>query len=359
MNAISHLDFTINQPAARVRLAQGARREVRGELGRLGVKRALVLSTPGQSALALEIAAGLGDAAAGVFTRAQMHTPVAATSEAMATVNVARADCLVSVGGGSAIGLTKALALRTGMDQIVVPTTYSGSEMTTLLGQTEDGVKTTTDSPEFLPETVIYDVDLTMDLPVGLSGLSGMNAIAHAVESLYAANRNPITDLMGEEAIRAMASALPEIAPDPANRKARSDALYGAWACSLVLGISAMGLHHKLAHVCGGTFRLSHAHTHTILLPHSLAYNAPAVQPAMALMARAIGREDVPKALRDIADSFGAPQGLKDIGMPEDGIDRAVEIVFRNPYDNPRPLAEGPIRDLIRRAWAGGAPITV
>lgn len=350
--------FVYTGNPARVVFGHGTLDQLAAEMDRLGMRRAFIAGTPSQAEAIERAAAALGDRVAHIWPKPTMHAPVEVTAEALEVLKQCGADGLIAIGGGSPIGLTKALALRTGMDQIVVPTTYSGSEMTNLLGQTENGVKTTSASPEFLPETVIYDVDLTMDLPVGLSGLSGMNAIAHAVESLYAANRNPITDLMGEEAIRAMACALPAVAADPSNREARSDALYGAWACSLVLGVSAMGLHHKLAHVCGGTFNLSHAHTHTILLPHSLAYNAPAVQPAMQRMARAIGRDDVPRALRDIADSFGAPQGLKDIGMPEEGIDRAVEIVFRNPYDNPRPLTEEPIRNLIRRAWAGDAPIT-
>lgn len=350
--------FVYTANPARVVFGHGTLSTLGEEMDRLGIRRAFVIGTPSQAAAIAGVTTSLGDRIAYTWPKPTMHAPVEVTARALEELKHSGADGLVSIGGGSSIGLSKALALRTGLDQIVVPTTYSGSEMTSLLGQTEDGVKTTTESPEFLPETVIYDVDLTMDLPVALSGLSGMNAIAHAVESLYAANRNPITDLMAEEAIRAMACALPAVAADPSDRQARSDALYGAWACSLVLGISGMGLHHKLAHVCGGTFKLSHAHTHTILLPHSLAYNAPAVQPAMQRMARAIGREDVPQALRDIADSFGAPQGLKDIGMPEDGIDHAVEIVFRNPYDNPRPLAEQPIRGLIRRAWAGDAPIT-
>jgi alcohol dehydrogenase class IV len=350
--------FTYISHPARVVFGHGTLDQLGAEMDRLGMRRAFIAGTPSQAAAIDGVAAAMGDRVAHIWPRPAMHAPVEVTAEALKVLEQSGADGLIAIGGGSAIGMTKALALRTGMDQIVVPTTYSGSEMTNVLGQTEEGVKTTSVSPEFLPETVIYDVDLTMELPVGLSGLSGMNAIAHAVESLYAANRNPITCLMGEEAIRAMACALPAVAADPSNREARSDALYGAWACSLVLGMSAMGLHHKLAHVCGGTFNLSHAHTHTILLPHSLAYNAPAVQPAMERMARAIGREDVPQALRDIADSFGAPQGLKDIGMPEEGIDRAVEIFFRNPYDNPRQLAEEPIRNLLRRAWKGDAPIT-
>lgn len=351
--------FIYTANPARVVFGHGTLDQLGEEMELLQIRRAFVIGTPSQKDALAAAAAALGDRVAHVWPNPAMHAPVEVTAEALEVLKGSGADGLVAIGGGSAIGLSKALSLHTDLDQIVVPTTYAGSEMTAVLGQTEDGVKTTSGSPRFLPETVIYDVDLTLGLPVKLSGVSGMNAIAHAVEALYAANRNPITEMMAEEAIRAMATALPAVAADPADRQARSDALYGAWACSLVLGVSAMGLHHKLAHVMGGTFNLSHADTHTILLPHALAFNAPAVQPAMERMARALGRTDVPQALREIAESFGAPRGLKDIGMPEEGIDRAVGIVFRNPYDNPRPLAEEPIRELIRRAWAGEPPADI
>jgi len=349
--------FIYSARPARVVFGDGTLDQLPDELARLQISRPFLIGTPSQASAVDRTMAALGDRVAHYWPNPVMHTPVEITEQALAALKQSGADGIVAIGGGSAIGLSKALALHTDFDQILVPTTYSGSEMTAVLGQTRDGVKTTTQSDRFMAETVIYDVELTMSLPRTLSGLSGMNAIAHAVEALYAANSNPVTDLMAEEAIRAMAGALPLLASDPSDRQARSDVLYGAWLCSQVLGMTTIGLHHKLAHVCGGSFNLSHAHTHTILLPHSLAYNAPAVQPAIRRMARALGREDVPQALRDIAEAFGAPRGLKEIGMPEDGIDRAVETVFLNPYDNPRPLDRAAIHALIARAWAGEMPL--
>src|SRR6266702_4224475 len=242
-----------------------------GEVERLGCERLLILSTPGHEALAQAIAERLGVGTRNVFAGARMHTPVAVTEQALAVAAQLHADGLLAVGGGSTIGLGKAIALRTDLPQIVVPTTYAGSEMTPILGQTEDGIKTTLNSPQVLPEVVIYDADLTMTLPAALSTASGMNAIAHAVEALYARDRNPLVSLMALEGIAALVGALPRIVVDPGDRRARANALYGAWLCGICLGAVGMALHHKLCHTLGGTFDLPHAETHTIVLPHALA----------------------------------------------------------------------------------------
>jgi alcohol dehydrogenase class IV len=261
----------------------------------------------------------------------------------------------VAIGGGSTTGLAKAIALRTDLPQIIVPTTYAGSEMTPILGETRDNTKTTQTSAKVLPEVVIYDVDLTMTLPAGLSGTSGINAIAHAVEALYARDANPIVDLMAIEAIGALYRALPRIAKDPADREARSDALYGAWLCGMCLGAVGMSLHHKLCHTLGGTFDLPHAETHTAVLPHALAYNAPAIPTVMERLQGVLG-PDPAGALYDLAGAVGAERSLKRLGMPEDGIDTATERAFANPYWNPRPLEREAVRALIARAWQGVEP---
>jgi maleylacetate reductase len=325
-----------------------------GEVQRLGCERLLILSTPGHEALARAIAERLGGETH-VFAGARMHTPVAVTGQALAVVAQVHADGLLAVGGGSTIGLGKAIALRTDLPQIVVPTTYAGSEMTPILGQTEDGIKATLNSPQVLPEVVIYDADLTMTLPAGLSTASGMNAIAHAVEALYARDRNPLVSLMALEGIAALVSALPRIAVDPGDRRARADALYGAWLCGTCLGAVGMALHHKLCHTLGGTFDLPHAATHTIVLPHALAYNAPAMPDVMTQL-RAVLGEDPALALYEFAGALGAPRALKDLGMPAQGIDEVARRALANPYWNPRPLEFEPIQSLITRAWAGQTP---
>ena len=227
--------------------------------------------------------------------------------------------------------------------------------MTPILGQTENGVKTTLNSPTVLPEVVLYDVDLTLSLPKHLSATSGVNAIAHAVEALYAQNGNPVIDLMAAEGVRALASALPHIATNPQDLSARSDALYGAWLCGTCLGLVGMSVHHKLCHVLGGTFNLPHADTHTIVLPHALAYNAPRVPEAMSKLARALDCNDAVQGLNELLAKLDVKKGLKELGMPQEGIDKATELAVRNPYWNPRPIEREGIRELIRRAWAGEA----
>lgn len=348
--------FVYQPLPARVIFGTGTLARLGEEVERLGLKRVLVLATPAQQSEAKRLAASLGERAAGVFAGAVMHTPVAVTERAMAEVAALGADGIIAVGGGSTIGLGKAIALRSDLPQIVVPTTYAGSEMTPILGETRDGVKTTQRSPKILPETVVYDVELTLSLPPQLSATSGINAIAHAVEALYAPDGNPIISLMAEEGIAALARALPVIVREPSQRAARSDALYGAWLCGACLGAVGMALHHKLCHVLGGAFDLPHAETHTVILSHAIAYNAASAPVAMKRIARALDADEAATGVHDLARRLGAPRALRDLGMPESGIDQAAEIATRNPYPNPRPIERNAIRGLIARAWAGEAP---
>ena len=231
----------------------GAVGELSREIDRLGARQVLVLTTPQQRGDGDALAAGLG---AGVYAGATMHTPVGVTEDALKLVQSSGVDCLVALGGGSTIGLSKAIALRTDLPQIAIPTTYAGSEMTPILGETRDGRKTTQKSPKVLPEVVLYDVGLTMTLPAGLSGTSGINAIAHSVEAMYAEDSNPIIGSLAEQSIAALVRALPRIAADPGDREARSDAQYGAFLAGVCLGSVGMALHHKLCHTLGGMFDL-------------------------------------------------------------------------------------------------------
>jgi maleylacetate reductase len=351
-------DFVYQSAPMRVVFGAGTLRQLPDELSRLGVTRALALATPRQKDLIASIREMIGERFAGVFTGAVMHTPVEVTERAMETVRDLRADCLVAIGGGSTTGLGKAIALRTDLPQIVLPTSYAGSEMTPVVGQTSGGIKTTQSSPKILPEIVIYDVDLTMTMPPKLSATSGINAIAHAVEALYARDRNPVITLMAQEGIRTLTQALPKICARPDDKTARTDALYGAWLSGICLGAVGMALHHKLCHTLGGSFNLPHAETHTVILPHALAYNAPAVPDAMARVATALGVSDPALGLHDLARKLAAPASLREIGMPEGGIDQAADLAVRNPYWNPRPIDRDAIRELIARAWRGDAPQT-
>lgn len=348
--------FVYNGLPTRVIFGNGTAARLPAEIERTSCRRAFVVGTREQSSSVEAVAASLGPMAAGTFAGAAMHTPTDVTQAALERFRQCGADCTVAVGGGSAIGLGKAIALRTDAMQFALPTTYAGSEMTPILGETENGVKTTQRTPKVLPEVAIYDVDLTLTLPAGLSATSGMNAIAHAVEALYAEDRNPIVSVMAEQAIGALGRALPAIVSDPHNRPARSDALYGAWLCGMCLGSVGMALHHKLCHVLGGSFDLPHAETHTIVLPHAFAFNAAAAPAAEQTIRRALGGNNGARALFDLTVALKAPTSLRSLGMPESGIERAADLAVKNPYWNPRPLERRAIRDLIARAWAGDPP---
>ena len=348
--------FAYTQLPGRVVFGVGALEELPREIERLGATRALVLSTPEQRAQAEDIARRLGGRAAGIFARAVMHVPIETAREARAEAKRIGADCAVTIGGGSTTGLGKAIALESELPILVIPTTYAGSEMTPIFGITEGGMKKTGRDARVLPKTVIYDPALTLGLPVGLSVTSGMNAVAHAAEGLYAQDANPIMSMLAEEGIRALARGLPRVVKSPQDLDARSDCLYGAWLCGAVLGAVGMALHHKLCHVLGGTWNLPHAETHTIVLPHAIAYNALAAPEAMARIARAIEAPNAAQGLYDLEQSLGAPLALEDIGMPEGELDRAAELACAAPYWNPRPIERAAIRKLLDDAYFGRRP---
>jgi alcohol dehydrogenase class IV len=325
----------------------------------LGYRRALVLSTPEQRDSAEMVAALLGPRAAGVFDRAVMHVPIETAREAREVAQRLGADCAVAIGGGSTTGLGKAIALDSGLPIIAIPTTYAGSEMTPVYGITEGGMKKTGKDARVVPRAVIYDPELTLSLPAAMSLTSGINAIAHSAEGLYSADRNPVIDFMARDGIAALGRALPVICKNPQDMQARTDAFYGAWLCGIVMGSVGMALHHKLCHTLGGTFNLPHAETHTAVLPHALAYNAPAAPEAMAKIAQALGGKSGisgPAAVFDLARDNGAAVALRDLGLKEADLDKACDIAVQNQYPNPRPLDRVALRQLFQNAWEGVRP---
>jgi len=348
--------FVYNALPGRVVFGVGTLQRLPEEVKRLGCKRALVLSTPFQEQSGKDVQKLLGSAAVGLYSNATMHTPEHITLEAMKVVEELKADCVVAVGGGSTTGLGKAIAYRTDLPQIVIPTTYAGSEATPILGQTVGQQKTTLKSDKVLPEVILYDVDLTLTLPATMTITSGMNAIAHAVEALYSPESNPMIDMLAEQGIAAIARALPKIHENPNDKEARSDALFGAWACGACLGAVGMSLHHKLCHVLGGSFNMPHAETHTVILPHAVAYNAPGAPEAIATVARALGVKNAAQGLYDMAKDLGAPYSLKELGFKEEDIPKAAEIASKAPYPNPVALEHDKILELLRNAWAGKRP---
>ncbi|EMD9437810.1 maleylacetate reductase [Burkholderia cepacia] len=350
------MNFIYQARPARVIFGAGSLDHLEREVLELGAQRALVLCTPEQRDLAQHIVERLGARAAGLYDRATMHVPIEIARDAQAFARSCGADCAIAIGGGSTIGLGKAIALESSLPILAIPTTYAGSEMTPIYGLTEGGIKRTGSDARVLPKTVIYDPALTVTLPVELSVTSGLNAIAHAAEGLYANNANPVMSLVAEEGIRALARGLPGVRRNTADLGARSDALYGAWLCGMVLGNVGMALHHKLCHTLGGSFNLPHAPTHTVVLPHALAYNAAHAPDAMQRIARAIGTNDAARGLYALALDNGAPVSLKAIGMQEADLDRAADLAAANPYWNPRPIERDGLRALLQDAFDGNLP---
>ncbi|MGY1763771.1 maleylacetate reductase [Geodermatophilus sp. SYSU D00779] len=349
--------FTYQALPMRVVFGAGSLASLPDEVEALGLTRVLVLCSPEQEVTGKQVAAALGDRVAGVLPEARMHVPIEVARRARDEARQLGADGCVAVGGGSAVGLGKAIALEHDLPVIAVPTTYAGSEMTPVWGLTEGGAKRTGRDIRVLPRSVVYDAELTVTLPPMLSSTSGMNAIAHAVEGLYAPDATPIVSLMAEEGTRALAAALPAVVADGADLDARGEAQYGAWLCGAVLAATTMSLHHKLCHTLGGTLDLPHAQTHTVVLPHALAYNQPAAPEAVAALSRALGGVDDPaRALWELAGRLGAPRSLAELGMVEADIPRIAELAVANPYANPRPVTREGVEVLLRAAWAGDAP---
>ena len=340
----------------RVVFGVGAVRELPAELERLGAKRALLLSTPEQKDSVEKISETLGSRCAGIYDKAAMHVPIEIAENARRMARELGAVCCVTVGGGSTTGLGKAIALTSPMPILAVPTTYAGSEMTPIYGLTEGGAKKTGRDVKVLPKAVIYDPELTLSLPPALSASSGMNAIAHSVEALYAQDANPVISLMAEEGIRALAKALPSIVKTPKDVEARSEALYGAWLCGIALGSAGMALHHKLCHVLGGSFNLPHAETHSIVLPHAMRYNQDAAREAMGRVERALGSSPAPSAIYDLEKGLPIPMKLSEIGLKESDLERAARIATETPYPNPRKVEYAPVLELLRNAYEGQRP---
>jgi maleylacetate reductase len=349
-------NFTYVANPARVIFGAGTFSQISAEIELLGARKAIVLCTAEQIAAGERVADALGEQVVGLFPRAVMHVPMDTVYEARELARRLHADCAVAIGGGSTIGLGKAIALESGLPILAIPTTYAGSEMTPIYGLTENRVKRTGKDWRVLPRTVLYDPTLTLSLPVGLTVTSGINAIAHSAEALYARDGNPIMDLIAEEGIRAIAGAIPALKERPDDLEARTAALYGAWLCGTALGSVGMALHHKLCHTLGGSFNLPHADVHTVILPHAIAYNAPAISGALSKLKRALHCDNPASALYDLARSNGAPYSLKDLGMKAADLERAADIAVANPYWNPCPIERAGILELLQHAWEGLRP---
>ncbi|WP_020495863.1 maleylacetate reductase [Sciscionella marina] len=340
----------------RVRFASGAAAAgVRAEAELLDARQVMVIAAEAERTLADEVSADLP-----VVSRHHevlMHVPIEAAERARAAAVAHQADSIVSVGGGSATGLAKAVALTTGLPIIAVPTTYAGSEATDVWGLTENAVKTTGRDPRVLPAAIVYDASLTLTLPVKMSVASGLNALAHCVDSLWAPRADPINAALAVEGVRALAAGLPEVTRDPSGVGGREQALYGAYLAAVAFASAGSGLHHKICHVLGGKYNLPHAQTHAVVLPYVLAFNAPNAPEAARRLAEAFGADTALAGLQALRARLGAPAALRDQGLAEADLSEAVEAILAAvPEDNPTKATGDNLAALIRAAWEGSEP---
>jgi len=342
--------FTHDVPPQRVVFGSGALNRVADEAARLKIERAVIIATPGSGArLGEKVRALLGTRVAALHAQAVVHVPKAVAEAGLAAARANDADGLIAVGGGSAIGLAKAIALETGLPILAIPTTYSGSEATPIIGMTDGERKITGRDIKVVPRTIIYDPDLTLGLPAAVSAASGMNAIAHCVEALWVDSRTPITVGLATEAMRRFAHNLPAVVADGANVAARGECLIGAWLAGTVLS-AGTALHHKLAHVLGG-LGLPHAETHAIMLPHVMRFNLQAAPEAKARLHDALGSDDPAAAVAAMLKKFPIQQRLRDVGFDAAKADFVAGEIAAAAITAPRPASASDVRDLLAAAY--------
>ncbi len=341
--------FSWNRRAVRVVFGAGASADIADELARAQFVRPWLLSTPGRSGDVARLASALSGVA-GVFDRAALHVPAALAAAARDEAQRVGAGCLVAIGGGSAIGLGKAIAVSTSLPLVAVPTTYSGSEMTAIWGITDADGKRTARDPRVAPAVVIYDPALTLTLPPAATAASALNAAAHAIEALYAPDAAPLSSLAAEAALRDLAHALPAVVADGGDLAARTHLLRAAYLAGVALDETTMGLQHRVAHVLGGAFGLPHGETHAALLPHVVAFNERAAPQAMAVAARALDAASASDGIRALARAAGITYTLRDLGLRDSDLDGAADLATRHPPPNPRPPIRSDVLELLRDA---------
>lgn len=336
--------------ASRVVIGPGSLARVADEVERIGGTRALVVATRSASPAADTVVEALGDRMALRFDRPVVHTPVAVTDQLMVEIGSEPVDVVVAIGGGSAIGLAKAVSARTGVPQVAVPTTYAGSEVTPVLGETRDGVKETRRDAALAPGTVVYDPELTLSMPTGLTLTSSLNAVAHAIEALWAEDATAVSDALATESVTRILGALPDVLDDLGDLEARGRLQTGAWLAGLCLAQTRMGLHHQLAHALGGTFDLPHAELHALLLAHVMRFNLPHAAGVADRLSRLVGDDPVAVVER-LAQDYDGPTTLRELGVPRDGLAAVADRVVASPYPNPRPVERDSLLDLLETAW--------
>ncbi len=344
--------------ARRVVFGAGAGDRLGGEVDRIGASRVLVIANQRRAG---ELRDRLGRRCAGTFTDVVQHVPVETATAAREVARRLRADCLVACGGGSAIGLAKAVALERPMPILALPTTYAGSEMTPIWGMTTGRRKQTGRDRGVAPAVVLYDPALTLGMPARLTASSGMNAVAHCVEGLYGPGANPVTGALATDGLRRLAAGLAGSVREPVDLEARGQALLGAHLAGSVLAVAGVAIHHQLCHVLGGALALDHADLNAVVLPHAVHFVAPAVPREMAGVEAALGAEpgDAAGALHDLARSLGAPASLAEIGMNAAELGPLAEAAVARVSQRPRPAGQAELRALLEAAWTGERPTAI
>jgi maleylacetate reductase len=348
--------FTYNALPGRVVFGAGTFERVPEEIDRLGAQRVLLIADRSGQSWAQQLVGRLGGRIVATISDVRPHVPIEDAEAARRLAREGDADAIVTVGGGSATGLGKAVARERPIPILAIPTTYAGSEMTPIWGLTSGARKETGRDPAVQPRTVVYDPRLTLSLPPEIAGPSGMNALAHCAEALYAEGANPITSLMAEHGIRVLARGLPRVVADPADLDGRIEVLAGAYLAGAAFAVAGSGIHHKICHVLGGAYDLPHAEMHTVVLPYALAHVAPSQPEAFGRMAAALGEADVPGAIFDLARTIGAPAGLGEIGMPRDRCNEAARLIAEASAGTAIEISESDARALLEHAFAGRRP---
>jgi maleylacetate reductase len=349
------LDFTYAAPAARVVLGAGRARQVAAELDLLGIKRVLVACTPSGARRYDDIISALGARCAAVFAKAEAHCPLPIADEALEAFVAHDADGIVTIGGGSSIGLGKFIAAKRGAPLLAIPTTLSGSEMTSLYGVKIGNEKRTSNDIAARPRAVIYDPALTGTLPAHETAATGMNCLAHCVEALYPAQPNPVARLLALEGIRSLATSLPGVV-ERNDVASRARALYAGFIGGMLVSMVGIGLHHKICHVIGGHFDVPHGDSNSTVLPHVVAFNAPAMPDIAADIAAALGSRAAAEGIADLAQRIAAPRSLRALGVPATGLAAVAREVVARGTHNPRPITVDGIEALLAGAWEGKLP---
>lgn len=358
MRSFEYPGDVYNATPARVVFRPGGVSSLREEVSRLGRSRALVVTTPGRRELGEHAARIIGDLCIGVLAEAVSQVPIELAVHGREIAREAGADCLVSIGGGAAVGLGKGIALGEPLPVIAVPTTYSGSEMTGFCGITIDGVKRMHTSLNMLASTVVYDAELSLSLPPAVSAASAMNALAHCVDAVYLPTLSPLLAPAAAQGAETIADALPRVMANPADVKARNDLLYGAYLGGAAL-TGGFALQHGLAHVLGGSFGIEHGLSHALVLPHVAAYNSRFAADALNPIAVALKNSNLGAALFDLLADSGLPTRLTEVGMSESDVEAAVEITLATEEDgnpNPGPVTAEAVRGILRDALDGRRP---